>query len=168
MSAVARLYRDHVAVAALALLFLATALWNTANGGAFHYGDQSSVPPGVDRFLAAVRAATPPHERLLVADTWQNNVMFVRALYMLQPRPLSLLKVRPAELRRGQLAVTWPGLRREARLRHAGYILFYAIPTPNPHKLRGGWLIPALPPGVIPAAAVRLRVGKGTLVRTPA
>ncbi len=168
MSAIARLYRDHVAVTALALLFLAMALWNTANGGAFHYGDQSSVPSDVDRFLAAVRAATPPHERLLVADTWQNNVMFVRALYMLQPRPLSLLRVRPAELRRGELAVTWAGLQRQARLRHAGYILFYAIPTPDPRKLGGGWVVPALLPGVIPAAAVRLRVGKGTLVRVPA
>ena len=147
----------------LGSIVLVTAWWNVAYNSQV-YGDRSSVPPDVDRFLTSVRAVTPPDARVMVIDTWQDNVMFVRALYVLQPRRLYLLRVPPHDFSRARLSLSWAEIQRRARVHRARYVTMYAIVRPDPRLFVHGWLIPAVPRGLFPPAAVRLRVGKGLLV----
>jgi hypothetical protein len=99
----------------------------------------------LERFLAAVRAATPSAARL---DAVSGTFVFHRARYLLYPRQITLLRTPGAN---GLLpqpgAPFWRALPRIARTDRARYIL--------------GWSLPVLPPGV-----VRVRVGPGVLVDT--
>jgi hypothetical protein len=100
--------------------------------------------PVLDRFLASVRAATPPTARLLAAGN-PPAFVFYRATYLLYPR--RVYSATSTDYAQAMVAphLTWRARERRARRQGARYILLWALP-------------------VAPASAVRMRFGAGTLV----
>lgn len=101
------------------------------------------APPALDRFLAAVRAATPPRARLLAAGDPPALTSY-RATYLLYPR--YVYSATATDYAHAALAphLSWSDLLRLAGRVHARYVLLWGI-------------------GGVPRAAVRLRVAGGTL-----
>ena len=102
------------------------------------------APPTLDRFLAAVRGATPPAAHVLVAGA-SPALVFYRATYLLYPRTVTTAFPTDYAHRGTAPPISWRDLERRARRQGARYILLWALP-------------------LAPARAVRMRFSSGTLV----
>jgi len=104
---------------------------------------RSGSTPALERFLAEVRAATPPSAHLCAVS---ETFVFHRARYLLYPRSICLLEAPDVD---GMAPLArpafWRDLPRWARQQGALYLL--------------GWSLPQLPRG-----RVLLRSGPGVLV----
>jgi hypothetical protein len=127
------------------------------------------IPLTYDRFLNVVRALTPPGARLLTLDTYTDpeHHLFERSRYVLYPRTVVNRRVPPSWVRGDILRLSWAAALREARRRHAQYLLVWARPADSTgHAIpdRWGWSLPSSPYGALPAGDVRARVSWGWLV----
>ena len=86
----------------------------------------SGVPPALDRFLAAVRRATPSTARLLVAGN-PPGTTFYRASYLLYPRTVYTAFSTDFAHSTVAPAVDWRELRRQARQDRARYVLLWSL-----------------------------------------
>lgn len=102
------------------------------------------VPPALDRFLASVRAATPPQARILVAGA-PPSLTYYRATYLLYPR--RVYSAFPTDYAHGWSVppLRWADVQAQALRDGARYILLWALP-------------------LAPRGAVAVRSGAGTLV----
>jgi hypothetical protein len=91
----------------------------------------SNVPPALDRFLQAVRTATPPTARILVAAA-PPALAFYRATYLLYPRVV--YSAFATDYAHGWITPTahWRVLQSQARHDGAGYVLLWALPLKSP------------------------------------
>ncbi len=116
--------RGSLAVAAVAALLIAAPGLLTVSIAS--PGD-SGVPPALDRFLAAVRRATPPTARLLVAGN-PPGTTFYRAAYLLYPRVIyTAFRTDFAHSAAAPVA-TWSALHRQAQHDGASYMLLWSLP----------------------------------------
>jgi hypothetical protein len=159
--------RFHVAVVATIMLVLAVpvAVLDT------HVSeDIVRIPLTYDRFLNVVRALTPPGARLLTFDTYTDpeHHLFERSRYVLYPRTVVNRRVPQSWVRGDILRLSWAAALREARSRHAQYLMVWARPVGTTDQAtldRWGWSLPSPPYGALPAGDLRARVSWGWLVR---
>lgn len=92
-----------------------------------------NAPRALDRFLADVAAATPPHTRLLVAGQ-PSALVFYRATYRLYPRAVVGYLVRPYTAIDGWVGApaTWPAAVRFARRKGARLIALWGSEVTPP------------------------------------
>jgi hypothetical protein len=128
-----------------------------------------TVPPEFDRFLSAVRAATPPSARVLILDPYTDphHHLILRSRYDLYPRRVYYQPVPARFVRKGVLTMRWSDVLRRAR-RHTDYAITWALPVASPGHVVAdlwGWALPTPLRGPLIGAIVRLRNGWGTLVQ---
>lgn len=104
----------------------------------------SDAPPALDRFLGAVRDATPPTARILVAGNPPGTV-FYRAVYLLYPRIVYTAFATDFTHHQSAPLGNWSELSRIARRRGVDDVLLWSLPL-RPH------------------VSARVRQGAGTLV----
>lgn len=133
--------RAALPMAGLALLMVLTGL--AAESRVLAGPPTPGAPAALDRFLEAVRAATPPQARLLAAGDSPALTSY-RATYLLYPR--YVYSATSTDYAHAALAphLRWPDLLRLAGRVHARYILLWGL-------------------GGVPRAAVRFQVAGGTL-----
>lgn len=94
----------------------------------------ADASPALDRFLIAVREATPPSARILSAGN-PPGVSFYRATYLLYPRVVYSAFATDYEHGWHAPAARWSDLRRLARRDGASYVLLWSLPLRS-HGLR--------------------------------